>query len=272
MPVKEARSAFIVKPGSRVDLTRIDPRETFGFSDKDAAAKHIEGNVKRLFDAQRRLWAENKRALLIVLQGMDTSGKDGTIRHCMTGLDPSGVKVVSFKRPTEKELDHDFLWRVHAQAPGKGEIGVFNRSHYEDVLVVRVHGLIDMRTCRRRYEHIRAFESLLADSGVMVLKFFLHISKDEQKARLEERLADPTKNWKFEEGDLAERRKWDEYQRAYEDAMGATSTAAAPWFIVPSDRKWFRNLCVSQVIAETVESLKIQYPKPHVDVKKVKVR
>ena len=194
------------------------------------------------------------------------------LRAVFDGVNPQGVRVASFKRPTDDELAHDFLWRVHQHTPGNGILTIFNRSHYEDVLVVRVHGLIDMRTCRRRYEHIRAFESLLADSGVMVLKFFLHISKDEQKARLEERLADPTKNWKFEEGDLAERRKWDEYQRAYEDAMGATSTAEAPWFIVPSDRKWFRNLCVSQVIAETVESLKIQYPKPHVDVKKIKVR
>jgi PPK2 family polyphosphate:nucleotide phosphotransferase len=235
-----------VEPGSRVDLGAIDPSGTPGLSgsksEERAAAEALHAeNIQAMQALQYRLWAEGKRSLLVVLQAMDAGGKDGAIRHVFGPLNPQGVRVVGFKQPSEEELAHDYLWRVHRETPRRGGIVVFNRSHYEDVLVVRVHGVIRREVWERRYEEINAFEKRLADEGTTIVKLFLHISKDEQKERLQARLDEPEKRWKFSEGDLAERRKWGEYLAAFEDAISACSTAWAPWFVVPSDRKWYRN-------------------------------
>jgi PPK2 family polyphosphate:nucleotide phosphotransferase len=262
-------SRLRVKPGSNFKLADHDPRDTLGFKDKDAALGTLEDNVDRLDNLQYKLWAENSRAVLVVLQGMDTSGKDGTIRHVMTGFDPQGCRVVSFKKPNEEEMDHGFLWRIHVHAPAKGEVAIFNRSHYEDVLITRVHGWIDRDECKRRYANIRDWERYLAETGTRVLKFCLHISKDEQKQRLEERLEDPSKHWKFSEQDLAERKLWDKYQHAYQDALEATSTDEAPWYVIPSDRKWVRNLAVAEILVETLEKMAPKVPSPELDVSKM---
>ncbi len=258
---------YRVAPGSTVSLAAIDASATESFDgDKKDAEKVFDRLNTRLEGLQEMLYADQRHKLLIVLQGMDTSGKDGTIRHIFDGTNALGVKVASFKRPTAPELAHDYLWRVHGVTPGFGEITIFNRSHYEDVLVVRVDGLVPEARWQKRYQHIVDFERLLADEGTTILKFFLHISKDEQKERLEERLADPTKNWKFEHGDLAVRAKWDDYQRAYEDAIARTSTADAPWYIVPANKKWYRNLVISDVIVRKLESLALRYPPPAPDL------
>jgi PPK2 family polyphosphate:nucleotide phosphotransferase len=254
---------YLIKPGSKVRLTDWDPGDRSASpGSKEEDTKQLEKLSERLAELQNVLYAEHKHALLIVLQGMDTSGKDGTIRKVFSRVDPLGVRAVSFKAPTEEERDHDFLWRVHRHVPGKGEIVIFNRSHYEDVLVVRVHGLITDKERKRRYVHINNFEWLLADSGTTIVKFYLHISKEEQKKRLQERLEDPRKRWKFRVEDLAERERWHDYRKAYEDAMSATSTDWAPWYVVPADSEMNRNLFVSQVLLETLESLKMRYPKP----------
>lgn len=254
---------FRVQPGRPVRLAAWDPRATDGFDgDKDHGQDHLDKLTKRLEALQEILFAQGKHKVLIVLQAMDTGGKDGVIRHVFEGVNPSGVRVASFKVPTKDELAHDYLWRVHQHTPGKGEIVIFNRSHYEDVLVVRVHGLVEEPVWRRRYAHMVAFEQMLADEGTTILKFFLHISQAEQKERLQSRLDDPTKHWKFAVGDLAERARWAEYTAAYEDALNQTSTAVAPWYVVPADRKWFRNLVVSQVIVNTLEGLGLAYPEP----------
>ena len=216
---------------------------------------------ERLGDLQELLYAGHRHKVLIILQGIDTSGKDGTVRHVMSGVSPAGVRVVSFKKPTEEELDHDFLWRVHAKTPASGEIAVFNRSHYEDVLVVRVHNLVKEKIWRKRYEQINAFERTLAASGTVILKFFLHISKAEQRKRLQERIDDPKKHWKYQHGDIEERKLWDDYMEAYDDVLEKTSTKHAPWYVVPSNAKWYRNLVISSVIVEALESLKMEYPK-----------
>ncbi len=206
------------------------------------------------------LYAENKHKVLIVLQAMDTGGKDGTIRRVFEGVNPQGVKVASFKVPTAEELAHDFLWRIHKQTPANGEIVIFNRSHYEDVLVVRVHEYVTKKIWSKRYEQINAFEKTLVENGTTILKFFLHISKDEQKERLQARLDDPTKHWKFNIGDLDERKLWDDYQAAYEDVLNKTSTAEAPWYVVPANRKWYRDLVISTVLVEKLQGLKMKYP------------
>ncbi len=252
-----------------VHLSRIDPRSTAGVSVpsrddealKEVAEQRLKENRDTLQKLQYRLWAENKRSLLVVMQGMDTSGKDGVVRHVIAGMNPEGCKVTSFKKPSEIELDHDFLWRIHQQCPAKGEIAVFNRSHYEDVLVVRVHGLVPEPVWRARYETINAFEKSLADSGTTIVKLFLHISKAEQKERLLARLADPEKNWKFNEGDIAERKKWASYQRAYEEAIAKCNTPYAPWHIIPADRKWYRNWAVSEILVKTLEAMDPKPPK-----------
>lgn len=261
-----------VKPGTRLRLADIDPASTPGI-DKAApdagdkaerklfAETALATSVARIADLQYLLWAENRRALLIVLQGMDTSGKDGVVRHVFSGVNPTGVRVTSFKKPSEIELDHDFLWRIHSATPAKGEIGVFNRSHYEDVLVVRVHGLVEEPVWRKRYDTINVFEQVLADGGTTILKFFLHISKDEQRERLRARLDDPAKNWKFQPSDIEERKRWDDYQAAYEDALSKCSTAAAPWFVVPSDRKWYQRWAIGEIIRETLEAMDPKTPK-----------
>jgi PPK2 family polyphosphate:nucleotide phosphotransferase len=262
---------FIVRPGEAAGLDGRDPGEAGPIADKAEGEAETEQNRRELDDAQELLWADNSRALLVVLQGMDTCGKDGTIRHVMTGVSPQGCVVTSFKVPNEEERDHDYLWRVHKAAPRKGEIGVFNRSHYEDVLVVRVHGLVTERVWRARYEEINAFEKHLHENGTRILKFFLHISKGEQKKRLRARLDDPKKNWKFSEGDIEERKLWDEYMEAYEEAITRCSTEWAPWFVIPADRKWFRNLAVSEIITEALKDMNLKWPRPAADLSKIRL-
>ncbi len=252
---------YRVEPGRAAQIAARDTRDLQGFSEGKAVGK-VRGKAltKELEELQELLYAEGKHKVLIVLQAMDTGGKDGTIRHVFDGTNPQGVKVASFKRPTPEELAHDYLWRVHDHTPGSGEIAIFNRSHYEDVLVVRVHSLVPEGRWRRRFDHINAFEKLLTDEGTTILKFFLHISKDEQKERLQARLDEPHKHWKFSKGDLAERALWDTYIEAYEEAITRTSTEWAPWYVIPADRKWYRNLAISTIIVDTLRGLGMQYP------------
>jgi PPK2 family polyphosphate:nucleotide phosphotransferase len=256
---RSLRDQLVVRPGTRVRLDALDAGATFGH-DKDGAPAKVAADVGRLAALQERLWAEGRRRVLIVLQGMDASGKDGTIKHVMTGFHPLGCRVVGFGVPSSVELAHDYLWRVHNVVPGNGEIVIFNRSHYEDVLVVRVHELVPKARWSRRYDQINDFESTLAAEGTTILKFFLHISLDEQLERFRERYDDPTKRWKFKLGDLEERKRWSEYMRSYEDALSRCSTDAAPWHIVPADRKWFRNLAIADIVADTLQDLKPAYP------------
>jgi PPK2 family polyphosphate:nucleotide phosphotransferase len=263
---------FRVKPGARVRLADQDADCTCDVRDKAEAEKPMQRNLGRLSDLQYLLYAEGRRALLIVLQGMDAGGKDGTIRHVMSGLNPQSCRVTSFKVPSATELAHDFLWRIHAAVPEKGEIGIFNRSHYEDVLVARVHGLVSEKVWRGRYEQINRFEESLSKNNIRILKFFLHISKAEQRKRLEERLKDPAKNWKISPADLAERKRWGEYVEAYEEALSRCSTDEAPWFMIPANHKWFRNLAVSQIVVEALEEMDMKFPPPSFDVSKVRLR
>jgi PPK2 family polyphosphate:nucleotide phosphotransferase len=262
---------YLVRPGRKVDLADLDPDDVHLAPGEKPQVKARSAAIKeRLAELQELLYAGHERKLLIVLQGMDTSGKDGTIRHVMGGFNPVGTRVVSFKKPSSDELDHDYLWRAHRQVPGKGEVVVFNRSHYEDVLIVRVHGLVPKETWRRRYDQINAFEQMLAEEGTVILKFFLHISKEEQRARLEARVADPTKRWKFQSGDLEERTLWADYQRAYEDALEKTSTAWAPWYVVPANQKWYRNYVVGSIVVDKLERLHMKYPQPDLSAVVVK--
>lgn len=258
----------LVSPGSRLNLTGIDPSSTGDYqkNSKDKAKTVTRKLVKKLGALQERLYANNNRTLLIVLQGMDTSGKDGTIKHVMSGVNPQGCKIVTFKTPSPEELGHDFLWRVHQKAPAKGQIGIFNRSHYEDVLITRVHGLISEKVVKQRFNQINEFEELLVESGTTILKFFLHISKDEQKKRLEERISNPEKRWKFSAGDLEERKFWNQYIRAFETMLAATSTHHAPWYIVPANNKWYRNLVIADRIVHALECMKLTSPPPLVDI------
>jgi len=220
---------------------------------------------------QEMLYAQRERKLLVVLQGMDTSGKDGTIRALFSQINPMGLRGVTFKAPSIKELSHDYLWRVHSQVPAKGEITIFNRSHYEDVLITIVQNMIDEKECKRRYAHIRDFERMLAETGTVVVKIFLHISKEEQRKRLQERLDDPEKQWKFDEGDIVQRKRWDEYQRAYERAIVATDADHAPWYVIPADSKIHRNLLVSTLLLEIMEGLKLSFPEPDPRLSKLKI-
>jgi len=260
-----------VTPGTTVSLTDHDPGYTGDYEDKAAAKADVKHNVKKLQELQQVLWAEGKHALLIVLQAMDAGGKDGTIKHVMHGVNPQGCRVTSFKVPSALELAHDYLWRIHQATPQRGQIGIFNRSHYEDVLVVRVHELVPAGIWQQRYEQINHFEELLAGEGTTIVKFFLHISKKEQKKRFQERLQDPKKNWKFSIKDVQERDHWDAYMQAYEDALSKCSTAWAPWHIVPADHKWYRNLVVSQVLVETLEGLDLHYPPPLPDAGQITI-
>jgi PPK2 family polyphosphate:nucleotide phosphotransferase len=248
------------QPGKDFKLSSIDPRDTCGFKDKETAKLGTEEDAKAIDALQDRLFAEGKSALLVVLQGTDTSGKDGTVRGVFNTCGPLGVQVTPFKVPSEEERSHDYLWRVHKAMPGKGYIGVFNRSHYEDVLVVKVRGFAKPDVIERRYGEINAFEKLVTDNGVKILKFMLHVSKDEQGQRLQERIDDPTKHWKFNPGDLEDRKLWDEYQRAYEIAVQRCSTEHAPWHVVPADRKWVRNAVIARIVRETLEDMNPQYP------------
>jgi len=253
------RELLRVKPGSSVSLRDVDPNETHGHA-KDAAAEHLQKGLDRLTSLQDRLWAEAKHPVLIVLQGIDAAGKDGTVRHVMTAFNPMGCTVTSWKAPTPVELAHDYLWRIHQRTPGKGEIAIFNRSHYEDVLVVRVHDLVPKAVWSRRYDHINAFERVLTDEGTTILKFFLWIDRDEQKERFQARLDDPDKRWKFRVRDLEERKLWDTYVAAYDAMLERCSTDDAPWYLIPSNRKWFRNLAVADIVADTLDDLNPQYP------------
>ena len=258
---------YRIEPGKKVDLSRYDPGDT------DAAPKGKNGTEpiftdlnKRLETMQEMLWAGHRHKVLVVLQGLDTSGKDGVISHVFEGVNPLGVRVAAFKAPTSAELDHDFLWRVHPLVPGCGEVVIFNRSHYEDVLAARVRGFVPEEVWRLRYDQICDFERLLAETGTTILKFFLHISQEEQKERLQARLDDPTKRWKFRKGDLEDRALWKDYMKAYEDALERTSTDEAPWYVVPSDKKWYRNLVVATVLVEALEKLDLSPPEPEEDL------
>lgn len=263
---------YRVKPNSKPELAKRDSGDKGGApAGKQERLARLAELAEHINALQDLLYAENTRKMLVILQGMDTSGKDGTIRHVFSAVDPLGVRAVSFRAPVGEELEHDFLWRVHRQVPRKGEVVIFNRSHYEDVTIVRVHKWIDLSECKRRYEQINAFERLLADSGTTILKFFLHLSKDEQKQRLQERIDNPDKHWKFNPSDLKERQFWDDYMSAYEDAIEATSSHWAPWYVVPADSKSTRNLIVSAILIETLESLQMHYPRPAGDWSKLTV-
>ena len=260
------RKAFRVEPDSKVKLAKLDPAFTGKLDSEETAKEELQAYERKLAKQQALLYAEHQHSILVVLQALDAGGKDGTIKHVFSAVNPQGVNVVGFKQPTPVELAHDILWRVHPHAPGKGEIAIFNRSHYEDILVPRVHKTVDKDTWTERTKRIRDFELLLAGNGTTILKFFLHISKDEQLARFAQRLDDPHRNWKISESDYTERAFWDDYIRAFEDVFEATGTKAAPWYVIPSNHKWFRNLAVSQILADTMEDLKLAFPKPTVDL------
>lgn len=254
---------YLVKPNSKVNLTKFDANETSAFEGgKKEGLKRLAELNNKLAELQEILYAGYKERLLIILQAMDTGGKDGTIRSVFDGVNPQGVKVTGFKVPTPEELDHDYLWRIHSHTPGKGEIVIFNRSHYEDVLVVRVHGLVPPKVWGKRYQHINHFEKILADEGTTILKFFLMIDEEEQRCRLIDRIKDTTKQWKFNPNDIEERKLWKEYMKAYEDVLEKTSTSWAPWYIIPANRNWYRNLVVSEIIVNTLKRLRLNYPPP----------
>ena len=259
-----------VKPGKKVRLSDWDPEDTLGWDKGHKTKETLEKTIEKLDKLQYLLYAEHKRALLIVLQGLDAAGKDGTIRHVMAGVNPQGCKVTPFKKPSVEEAEHDYLWRVHKAVPERGDIGIFNRSHYEDVLVVRVHDLVPKDVWTKRYDQINEFEKMLHQNNVKILKFFLHISKDEQKRRFQQRIDDPDRRWKISDADFAERKYWDDYTRAYEAALENCNGAHAPWYVIPSNKKWFRNLAVSHIITETLEGMDMKFPPPTVDVKKLK--
>ena len=255
-----------VEAGSAPRLEQRDPGARTGAPDKQAGLERLQELVDRLGALHDRLFAEASRAVLLVLQGLDTAGKDGTIRHVLTGANPQGCRVVSFREPAGSELAHDYLWRVHAVCPARGELAVFNRSHYEDVVAARVRGLVPMRVWKRRFEHIRGFERMLADEGTEVIKVFLHVSRDEQLVRLKERLDNPEKRWKFQRSDLDDRRLWDPFMEAYEDAIRETSTDWAPWYVVPADHNWVRNLAVAELLVSALERLDPKLPAPETGV------
>ncbi len=268
--IKAADKNYLTKPDTKIHLGAWDPNDkSIPGIGKESEEKFSLELHKELGDLQALLYAQHKHKVLIILQAMDTAGKDGVIQHVFKGVNPQGVKVASFKAPSAEELNHDFLWRVHQKAPARGEIVIFNRSHYEDVLVTRVHKMVPPDVWKRRYREIRDFERMLAEEGTLILKFFLHISKEEQKERLEARLKDPDKNWKFSASDLPERKFWPKYMKAYEDAIGGTSMPQAPWYIIPSDRKWYRNLLVLAIVVHQLHQLRMNYPVQKENLKKV---
>ena len=263
---------YLVEPGSAFHLSDLDPGERLSFDGNKALGnEYLEGLTRRLRTLQELLYAQGRHRVLMVLQAMDTGGKDGVIRHVFRSVNPQGVKVASFKAPSERELAHDYLWRIHRKTPARGEIRIFNRSHYEDVLVVRVRNLVPPEVWERRYDHIREFERMLADEGTIILKFFLHISKDEQARRLQARLDDPEKHWKFSPADLEERELWDAYQEAFQVALARTSTPSAPWYAVPANSKWYRNLVVARVLVDTLERLEMRFPESKMDLEGIRV-
>jgi len=266
---------LLIKPGKKLDLRKFDTKYTAGFKDKDDAEQMLKEDIERLAELQDMMFAMNKYSLLIVFQAMDAAGKDGTIKHVMSGVNPQGCEVTSFKEPSREELEHDYLWRVNKALPKRGMISIYNRSHYEEVLVVKVHpeyilfqnipeidsvDKIDKSFWKSRYEAINNFEKQIAENGTVILKFFLHVSKEEQKKRFLSRIEEPEKNWKFSAGDVKERKYWNDYMEAYEDAINATSTDYAPWYVIPADKKWFMRACVGDIIVGTLEKLKLSYP------------
>ena len=261
---------FKVQPGSRVKLKDIDPAFKDGYESHEAAEEEIAQFQKRLRELQELLYAQQRQSLLICLQAVDTGGKDGTINHLLGAMNPQGCRVAAFRQPSTEELAHDFLWRAHRAVPASGEVVVFNRTYYEDLLIVRVHNLVPKDIWGRRYDLINAFERGLVDHDTHILKFYLHISKDEQLERFKDRLDDPSKQWKISEADYKERAFWDDYVSAYEDVLSRCSTEDAPWFIIPSNHKWFRNLAVARIIVEYLETLNMKYPKPTVDIERIR--
>jgi PPK2 family polyphosphate:nucleotide phosphotransferase len=261
---------LIVEPGSKIRLKHFDPGYHCKHESHKAALPQIQENLQKMEELQYRMYAENKHSLLIVLQGLDAAGKDGVVRHVLTGMNPSGCVSVNFKQPTAKELAHDFLWRVHPHVPAKGSVAIFNRSHYEDVLVARVHDLVPEKVWSKRYDQINDFEQLIAtENNTTILKFFLHISKDEQLARFKKRLDDPARQWKISDSDYKERDYWGDYTKAFEDVLDKTSAEHAPWFIIPSNHKWFRDLAISQIIVRQMEDMDMQLPKPTVNLAEI---
>ncbi|MBU3887783.1 polyphosphate kinase 2 family protein [Methylosinus sporium] len=264
------RDKYRVEPGVKLRLADYDPSATGKHKSHEEALPKIKEHVERMAKLQYLLYADGSQALLIVLQGLDAGGKDGTIRHLFSGMNPQGVSVACFKQPTPIEHDHDFLWRIHAHAPAKGQVVIFNRSHYEDVLVVRVHKLVPRDIWSKRYDEINDFESLLTrDGNVRILKFYLHISPEEQLARFEQRLDDPARNWKISESDYTEREHWPQYVEAYEEALARTSTKQAPWFVVPSNHKWFRDLVISRIVVDTLDEMGLKLPPTRVDLAQI---
>jgi PPK2 family polyphosphate:nucleotide phosphotransferase len=264
------RERFRVPPGTSVKLKDIDPAFNDGHESHKDATEEIKHYQQRLCELQELLYAERRHSLLICLQALDTGGKDGTLNHVFQAMNPQGCRVAPFRQPSAEEAAHDFLWRAHRAAPARGEVVIFNRSHYEDVLVVRVHNLVAKKVWSRRYKRINAFEKELVEHDTQILKFYLHISEEEQLKRFKERLDDPTKQWKISEADYKERSFWADYREAYQDALSRCSTERAPWFVIPADHKWFRNLAVARIVVEHLEGLKMNYPKPTVDLEHIR--
>jgi PPK2 family polyphosphate:nucleotide phosphotransferase len=262
----DLRKEFVVKPGAKVRLSKIDPSYTGKYESHEKAAPDIAKHIERLEKLQYLLYADGSQSLLVVLQALDAAGKDGTVRHVFSGMNPQGTAVFGFKQPSKEELAHDFLWRVHARTPAKGEVVIFNRSHYEDVLVVRVHNLVPKSVWSKRYDLINDFEKTLTDNGTSILKFYLHISPEEQLARFAQRLDDPSRNWKISESDYSERKLWPQYVDAYQDARELTSTKRAPWYVIPANHKWFRDVAISQIITDTMDDMGLKLPPAQVDL------
>jgi PPK2 family polyphosphate:nucleotide phosphotransferase len=260
------RKKFVVAPADKVRLAKLDPADTHGRESREKALTEIEQDAARMDDLQYLLYADGTQSLLIVLQALDAGGKDGVIRHLFTGMNPQGTSVVCFKQPSALEAAHDFLWRAHLHAPGRGQVVIFNRSHYEDVLVVRVHGLVPESVWSKRYGLINDFEKMLSRNGTRILKFYLHISPEEQLARFKQRLDDPARRWKISETDYSERELWPEYVKAFEEAMEKTSTKHAPWYVIPSDHKWFRDLAIAKIVADTMDEMGLKLPPAQVDI------
>lgn len=265
------RKKLVVEPGSKIKLADIDPGFRGKHESHEQAQPEIQKHVAKMDELQYLLYAEKRHSLLIVLQGLDAGGKDGVVRHLISGMNPAGCKVTGFKGPTAEELAHDFLWRVHPHAPGRGEVAIFNRSHYEDVLVARVHELVPKKVWAPRYELINDFEKLLAvENDTTILKFFLYTSKEEQLARFRERLKTPAKNWKISDADYKEREYWDDYISAFEDMLRKTSTKHAPWFVIPANHKWFRDLAISAIIVDAMAGMNMRMPEPTVDLEQIR--
>jgi PPK2 family polyphosphate:nucleotide phosphotransferase len=262
---------YVIEPGKRVRLSDIPADDTGKYESREDAEKDLAQDLERMFELQNRLYAENRRSVLVILQGMDAAGKDGTVSHVFRGLNPQGVQVAVFGAPSTEELRHDYLWRIHRAVPRHGNIGIFNRSHYEDVLAVRVRALVPKSIWSHRFEQINDFERMLSETGTTILKFYLHVSKDEQHKRLADRLKDPSKNWKFAPSDLEDRALWKDYRQAYEDVLEKCSTEWAPWFVVPADHKWYRNLVVARIIVKTLADMAPKIPRPKIDVSKVEL-